>query len=251
MRSSVLTISALLGLWSGVAHASDLAEALNFAKEVMGDHIVEGYEEFVDWDKTEALALLLARDVTPGAAPQTYEYRKDGRQFNRDRGDDYYRKIYGKNEPRGGAGVVVGGSEAPYQTLGSVRLNYQALSSFITEASRSTGLPKALIDAVIRTESGYRPRVVSRAGAQGLMQLIPSTARRMGVVDPFDPRQNIMGGARYLRRLYDKFGSLKLAIAAYNAGPGAVRKHKGIPPYKETRRYVQVVLNRFKTSKVR
>ena len=247
---SLIVLGAGGVLWGTPALASDLAEALNFAKEVMGDHIIEGYEDFVDWDETEALALLLARDVEPGAAPESYEVTRHGRDLNRDRGTEYYQKHYDRGGQGGhsGTGVVVGDRKAPYQTLGAVRLNYQALRSFIAEASRATGLPQALIDAVIRTESGYRPQAVSRAGAQGLMQLIPSTARRMGVIDPFDPRQNIMGGSRYLRRLYDKFGSLKLAIAAYNAGPGAVRKHKGIPPYKETQRYVQVVLGRFKNS---
>ena len=120
----------------------------------------------------------------------------------------------------------------------------------IAAASKATGLPAALIDAVIRTESGYRPDAVSRANAMGLMQLIPATARSVGVTDPFDPAQNVMGGSRYLRRMYDRYGSLRLAIAAYNAGPGAVDKHKGVPPFKETQRYVKVVLRRFETSEV-
>jgi len=88
--------------------------------------------------------------------------------------------------------------------------------------------------------------VVSRAGAMGLMQLMPLTARSMGVFDPFDPRQNILAGARYLRILANRFkGDLVLTVAAYNAGEGAVDKYEGIPPYKETQRYVRRVLKHY------
>jgi soluble lytic murein transglycosylase-like protein len=141
--------------------------------------------------------------------------------------------------------------QAPFDTLGAVRLSFAALRQPIRDAAASTGLPEALIDAVIRTESGYRPQAVSRTGARGLMQLMPSTARMLGVVDAFDVRQNILGGSRYLRRLVDRFGSLKLAVAAYNAGPGAVEKFGGIPPYEETRRYVQVVLGRYEAARLK
>jgi soluble lytic murein transglycosylase-like protein len=130
-------------------------------------------------------------------------------------------------------------------------LAYGPLASVIREAAQRTGLPEALIDGVIRTESGYRPRAVSRAGARGLMQLMPATARSLGVHDPFDPRQNVLGGSRYLRRMYDRFGSVRLALAAYNAGPGAVLRHRGVPPYDETRRYVSTVLRRYQRSPLR
>lgn len=138
-----------------------------------------------------------------------------------------------------------------FSSLGKVRLSYADIRAHVEAASRATGLPTALIDAVIRTESGYRPNAVSRVGAQGLMQLMPATARRVGVVNAFDPAENIMGGARYLRRMYDRFGSLTKAIAAYNAGPGAVKKHGGVPPYRETRRYVATVLRRYQQSPLR
>jgi soluble lytic murein transglycosylase-like protein len=82
------------------------------------------------------------------------------------------------------------------------------------------------------------------------MQLMPATAREVGVRDPFDPAQNVLGGARYLRRMYDRFRSLRLAVAAYNAGPGAVERHGGIPPFEETRRYVKTVLDRYQRSPV-
>jgi soluble lytic murein transglycosylase-like protein len=140
--------------------------------------------------------------------------------------------------------------EAPFETLGPIRLSAEALKAPIRDAAATTGLPAALIDAVIRTESGYRPRAVSRAGAIGLMQLMPSTARTLGVQDPFDVRQNIMGGSRYLRKLLDRFGSLKLAIAAYNAGPAMVDKFHGVPPFQETVRYTQVVLGRYEAARI-
>jgi len=99
---------------------------------------------------------------------------------------------------------------------------------------------------VIKVESDYNPEVVSHAGASGLMQLMPATAARMGVTDVFDPRQSILGGARYLRVLANHFnGDLVLTIAAYNAGEGAVIRYRGIPPYEETQRYVRRVLRHY------
>src|SRR5207248_3311353 len=119
---------------------------------------------------------------------------------------------------------------------------FDAIRSFIEEASRETKLPVALIDAVIRTESGYRPHAVSRKGARGLMQLLPETGREVGISNLFDPRDNIVAGARYLKKLFSQFGNIRLAVAAYNAGPGAVQKHGGVPPYPETLRYVDTVI---------
>jgi soluble lytic murein transglycosylase-like protein len=100
----------------------------------------------------------------------------------------------------------------------------------------------SLVDSVIRVESNYNPNAVSSAGAMGLMQLIPSTARRFGVNNTFHPEQNIEGGVRYLKYLMQLYkGDERLALAAYNAGEGAVAKYKGIPPYRETQNYVYQV----------
>lgn len=123
---------------------------------------------------------------------------------------------------------------------------YTRYDSLITEAAQLYQLPHSFIRAVMHVESNFNPTVVSRAGAMGLMQLMPRTARSMGVSDPFDVRQNILGGARYLRILANHFkGDLILTVAAYNAGEGAVQKYNGIPPYQETQRYVRRVLKHY------
>ena len=116
-------------------------------------------------------------------------------------------------------------------------------AGIVDSAARRHGVDPDLVHAVIAVESGYRATAQSPAGAQGLMQLMPGTQRDLGVSDAFDPRQNVDAGVAYLRRLTDEFGTV-LALAAYNAGPGAVRRYNGIPPYKQTRAYVQAVLDR-------
>src|SRR5206468_8197829 len=112
----------------------------------------------------------------------------------------------------------------------------------IIDAAGRFGIPERLVTAVIRAESGFNPRAVSRKGAQGLMQLMPTTAATLGVRNSFDPRQNIEGGVRHLRSLIDRFpNNLPFALAAYNAGEKAVVQYRGIPPYPETQDYVTKV----------
>jgi soluble lytic murein transglycosylase-like protein len=122
-------------------------------------------------------------------------------------------------------------------------LSLSRWSDLIEQAGKKHGVDSALLAAVIEQESGGNPKAVSPKGAKGLMQLMDSTAADMGVRSSFSPRENIAGGAKYLRSLLDRFnGDEKLALASYNAGPGAVEKYGDIPPYAETRRYVDSVL---------
>ncbi|MDA5094890.1 lytic transglycosylase domain-containing protein [Aliiroseovarius sp. KMU-50] len=108
-------------------------------------------------------------------------------------------------------------------------------------AARRHGIPENLFLRLVQQESGWNPRAKSHAGAIGLAQLMPFTARKLGV-NPHDPYQNLDGGARYLRQQYNTFRTWRLALAAYNAGPAAVQKYSGVPPYKETKGYVKAIL---------
>ncbi|WP_152608740.1 lytic transglycosylase domain-containing protein [Croceibacterium mercuriale] len=113
----------------------------------------------------------------------------------------------------------------------------------MVQAACTAGVPVALFDSLIVQESRYSPRAISSAGAIGIAQLMPGTARGLRVANPWDVRENLSGGARYLRQQLDEFGQWHLALSAYNAGPGNVRRHGGVPPFRETTRYVRAILS--------
>jgi soluble lytic murein transglycosylase-like protein len=130
-------------------------------------------------------------------------------------------------------------------------LSRQEAERLVRRAAERAGVDPALAAAVALVESNFNPRAVSPKGAVGLMQLMPEAAEDTGVSDLFDPAENARGGAEYLARMLGRFGSLELALAAYNAGPGAVERHGGIPPYPETREYVRKVLEAYRMLKAR
>ena len=134
----------------------------------------------------------------------------------------------------------------PSQSLDGFTTGNQKVDALIAEAGARNGVDPVLLYAIMHRESSFKPGAVSPKGARGLMQLMPGTAARFGVRNIFDPAQNIEGGARYVRWLLDRFaGDVRLALAGYNAGEGAVDKYRGIPPYRETQEYVRLIGQRY------
>lgn len=126
----------------------------------------------------------------------------------------------------------------------SSRQKPTSFEQIVQDAARKYGVSEELIHAIIKTESNYNPKAKSHAGAMGLMQLMPGTARYLGVKDPYDAKQNIFGGTKYISDMLRQHnGDLTLALAAYNAGPGNVKKYGGVPPFKETQNYIQKINN--------
>ncbi|HEX2596473.1 MAG TPA: lytic transglycosylase domain-containing protein [Luteimonas sp.] len=194
----------------------------------------------------------VAAPATPAPMPyqaphlvrgQVYSYIQDGVRH------------YTSRAPKGGAGITAmrtirysfmetcyACAARPGVDFNTLRLNTNAYQAEIAAASRDYGVDQAIVRAIIHAESAFNPNALSRVGAQGLMQLMPATARRFGVGNAFDAAQNIRGGVQYLAFLLKRFnGDLSLVAAGYNAGEGAVDKYKGVPPYSETQRYVQRV----------
>jgi soluble lytic murein transglycosylase-like protein len=201
-----------------------------------------------------AISVLVASALVAGSLPARAEIAvlANGMTLKvvdrRVEGDVVYLSLKGGGEVGAPSSLVRG--FVPDEVVEEVAAATGDLHALASEAARRHGLDPDLVLAVVAVESGFRPEAVSPKGARGLMQLMPATAQALGVEDAFDPSANLDGGARHLQELialYD--GDVTKALAAYNAGAGAVSRHRGVPPYKETREYVKKVMKRYKAEK--
>lgn len=189
-----------------------------------------------------AVVAIMALTCRPASADSIYEYRDHrGRAVFTDR------VSVGNGMHYAGTWTWKGWKLRPGYDPGAYNSNKRRFSPAIASVAREFGVSRALLHAVIQAESAYDPNAVSRAGAVGLMQLMPVTARRYGVRDRRNPDQNLVGGTRYLRHLLELFGgNMELAVAAYNAGENAVIRYgRAVPPYPETRQYLKRVKQQF------
>jgi soluble lytic murein transglycosylase-like protein len=193
--------------------------------------------------------VLLAVLLAPAASADVYSYTDaDGviHFTNLPRGKAPWKRLFktGPGKASSRRGPCVACDAVPASDTSPER--FSRFDAHIADAAGVYQIPEALIRAVIKVESDYDPRVVSNVGARGLMQLMPDTQSGMGVRDVFDPRECILGGTRYLRVLANRFdGDLVRTLAGYHAGPGAVDKYDGIPPYETTQAYVRAVLRHY------
>lgn len=198
------------------------------------------------------LAVALFSSLVLQASAAIYSYRDEqGRLYLTDSppNKNYKIVVTSKKEREGpdSPGHTSFASDAMAGAQKFMLPNDETFSRYINEAAKQHDLDPYLIKSVIKVESDFDPTVSSSKGAQGLMQLIPSTAKLVGCKNSFDPRQNILGGANYLRMMLNRFdGRVDFALAAYNAGPGNVEKYKGIPPFRETQNYVRKVKHYYK-----
>ena len=188
---------------------------------------------------TASLGLLLLLAVAPTAKAAVYRYVDDRGVVHFTDAPEDARYEWVPTRPED----FVARQQNRRQARAPLEDSYDRL---ILRSARNHRVEPALVKAVIAAESNFEPRAVSRVGAQGLMQLMPATARQLGVRDPFHPGENVDGGTRYLRDMLDRYGDLKRALAAYNAGPQAVDRYRGVPPYPETLDYVTRVLNYYR-----
>jgi soluble lytic murein transglycosylase len=199
-------------------------------------YIIEGLKKRIGQIAGGALVITLVLLYTVPALAEVYFYRdKDGvMHFTNAPASQKY-KPYFKEAYK---------YRVPAFTADTNPAQYRR---FINEAAHRHGISTALLKAIIKVESDYNPKAVSRKGAKGLMQIMPENFTVCNIDNPFDPRQNIMGGTRFLKRLIERFdGDLTKAVAAYNAGAGAVERCNGIPPFEETRSYVSKVLKLYR-----